>query len=70
MSLESVTTAERPITVTSEGKPIMASAPYRTALIIGAGVGISAWLARLLAREGLKVGLVGLDAKKLERKDP
>jgi NAD(P)-dependent dehydrogenase (short-subunit alcohol dehydrogenase family) len=43
----------------------MASAPYRTALIIGAGVGISASLARLLAREGLKVGLVGRDAKKL-----
>jgi NAD(P)-dependent dehydrogenase (short-subunit alcohol dehydrogenase family) len=43
----------------------MASVPYRTALVIGAGVGISASLARLLAREGLKVGLVGRDAKKL-----
>jgi NAD(P)-dependent dehydrogenase (short-subunit alcohol dehydrogenase family) len=38
---------------------------YKTALIIGAGVGISASLARLLSREGIKVGLVGRDAKKL-----
>jgi NAD(P)-dependent dehydrogenase (short-subunit alcohol dehydrogenase family) len=40
--------------------------PYRTALIIGAGVGISASLARALSREGLKVGLVARDAAKLE----
>jgi NAD(P)-dependent dehydrogenase (short-subunit alcohol dehydrogenase family) len=57
--------ADRPVTATSEGKPNMASVPYRTALIIGAGVGISASLAQLFAREGLKVGLVGRDAKKL-----
>jgi NAD(P)-dependent dehydrogenase (short-subunit alcohol dehydrogenase family) len=38
---------------------------YKTALIIGAGVGISASLARLLSREGIKVGMVGRDAKKL-----
>ena len=41
--------------------------PYRTALIIGAGVGISASLARAFAREGLKVGLVARDPSKLEK---
>jgi NAD(P)-dependent dehydrogenase (short-subunit alcohol dehydrogenase family) len=41
--------------------------PYRTALIIGAGVGISASLARAFSREGLKVGLVARDASKLEK---
>src|ERR1700736_2678457 len=40
--------------------------PYRTALIIGAGVGISASLARAFSREGLKVGLVARDSSKLE----
>jgi NAD(P)-dependent dehydrogenase (short-subunit alcohol dehydrogenase family) len=40
---------------------------YRTALIIGAGVGISASLARAFAREGLKVGLVARDPSKLEK---
>ncbi len=39
--------------------------PYRTALIIGAGVGISASLARTLSRAGLKVGLVARDPAKL-----
>jgi len=39
---------------------------YKTALIIGAGVGISASLARALAREGLKVGLVGRNPAKLQ----
>lgn len=38
---------------------------YDTALIIGAGVGISASLARALSREGLKVGLVGRNPSKL-----
>jgi NAD(P)-dependent dehydrogenase (short-subunit alcohol dehydrogenase family) len=38
---------------------------YRTALIIGAGVGISASLARALAREGLKVGLAARNSAKL-----
>jgi NAD(P)-dependent dehydrogenase (short-subunit alcohol dehydrogenase family) len=38
---------------------------YRTALIIGAGVGISASLARAFASEGLKVGLVGRNPAKL-----
>ncbi|MDB6100418.1 MAG: fabG [Gammaproteobacteria bacterium] len=41
--------------------------PYRTALIIGAGVGISASLARAFTREGLKVGLVARDLSKLEK---
>jgi len=40
--------------------------PYRTALIIGAGVGISASLARAFSRAGLKVGLVARDPAKLE----
>ncbi|SFV09733.1 NADP-dependent 3-hydroxy acid dehydrogenase YdfG [Methylobacterium sp. 174MFSha1.1] len=41
------------------------SLPYRTALIVGAGAGISAALARLLAAEGLQVGLAARDAGKL-----
>jgi len=35
----------------------MTSIPYRTALIVGAGSGISASVARDLAAAGLKVGL-------------
>lgn len=39
---------------------------YRTALIVGAGSGLSASLARLFAREGsLRVGLAARDAEKL-----
>jgi NAD(P)-dependent dehydrogenase (short-subunit alcohol dehydrogenase family) len=38
---------------------------YHTALIIGAGAGISASLARAFSREGLKVGLVGRNPAKL-----
>src|SRR3569833_1551098 len=41
-------------------------AEYKTALIIGAGVGISASLARALSGEGLKVGLVGRHPDKLQ----
>jgi NAD(P)-dependent dehydrogenase (short-subunit alcohol dehydrogenase family) len=41
--------------------------PYRTALIIGAGVGISASLARALSHAGLKVGLAARDPAKLEK---
>jgi NAD(P)-dependent dehydrogenase (short-subunit alcohol dehydrogenase family) len=43
----------------------MNAIPYRTALIIGAGAGISASLARALTNEGIKVGLVARDADKL-----
>jgi NAD(P)-dependent dehydrogenase (short-subunit alcohol dehydrogenase family) len=39
--------------------------PYQTALIIGAGVGISASLARAFSQAGLKVGLVARDTSKL-----
>jgi NAD(P)-dependent dehydrogenase (short-subunit alcohol dehydrogenase family) len=43
----------------------MASIPYRTALIIGAGPGISASVARQLAAEGLIVALAARDTAKL-----
>jgi NAD(P)-dependent dehydrogenase (short-subunit alcohol dehydrogenase family) len=39
---------------------------YSTALIVGAGVGISASLARLFARNGLKVAVAARDAGKLQ----
>jgi NAD(P)-dependent dehydrogenase (short-subunit alcohol dehydrogenase family) len=39
--------------------------PYSTALIVGAGGGISASFARLLAREGVRVALVGREPGKL-----
>jgi len=39
--------------------------PYRTALIVGSGPGISASLARRLAALGVKVGLAARDAGKL-----
>jgi NAD(P)-dependent dehydrogenase (short-subunit alcohol dehydrogenase family) len=44
----------------------MAQVPYATALIIGAGVGISASLARELTSAGLRVGLVARDTGKLD----
>ena len=43
----------------------MAALPYRTALIIGAGPGISAALARQLVAAGLSVGLAARDTAKL-----
>src|SRR5215472_15650821 len=43
----------------------MAAIPYRTALIVGAGLGISASVARGLAAEGLKVGLAARNIDKL-----
>ena len=43
----------------------MSTIPYRTALIVGAGAGISASVARLLARDGVKVGLAARNAGKL-----
>jgi NAD(P)-dependent dehydrogenase (short-subunit alcohol dehydrogenase family) len=43
----------------------MASPRYETALIVGAGSGLSASLARLLAREGMRVALASRNADKL-----
>ena len=43
----------------------MTDIPYRTALIVGAGPGISASLARGLAAAGLKVGIAARNADKL-----
>ncbi len=43
----------------------MTDLPYRTALIVGAGAGISASVARGLAAAGLKVGLAARDIEKL-----
>jgi NAD(P)-dependent dehydrogenase (short-subunit alcohol dehydrogenase family) len=44
----------------------MASPRYETALIVGAGSGLSASLARLLAREGMHVALAARNADKLD----
>ena len=44
----------------------MADFPYRCALIIGAGPGISASLARRLSKIGLQVGLAARDVEKLK----
>ena len=44
----------------------MAALAYQTALIVGAGSGLSASLARLLTREGLKVALAARNIEKLE----
>ncbi len=43
----------------------MTSLPYRSALIVGAGSGISASVARALAAQGLKVGLAARNTEKL-----
>jgi len=43
----------------------MTDIPYRTALIVGAGPGISASVARGLAADGLKVGIAARNADKL-----
>ncbi len=43
----------------------MAIAPYESALIVGAGEGLSASLARLLTREGVRVALAARSAEKL-----
>ena len=43
----------------------MAASGYETALIVGAGSGLSASLARLLAREGMRVALAARNADKL-----
>src|ERR1700744_6644939 len=43
----------------------METPKYKTALIVGAGAGLSASLARLLAREGIKVALAARSTEKL-----
>jgi NAD(P)-dependent dehydrogenase (short-subunit alcohol dehydrogenase family) len=43
----------------------MGEVKYSTALIVGAGTGISASLARLFARQGLKVAVAARDGEKL-----
>ena len=43
----------------------MAVPPYKTALIVGAGEGLSASLARLLSQEGLRIGLAARLTEKL-----
>jgi NAD(P)-dependent dehydrogenase (short-subunit alcohol dehydrogenase family) len=43
----------------------MREIPYRSALIVGAGSGISASLARSLSKAGLRVGLAARNVKKL-----
>ena len=45
---------------------MMTPAPYKTALIVGAGQGLSASLARLLTRSGLTVALAARDPDKLK----
>src|SRR5580700_5394594 len=44
---------------------VMTDIPYRTALIVGAGSGISASVARGLAAAGLRVGLAARNVEKL-----
>ncbi len=44
----------------------MSALPYKTALIVGAGAGISASAARALAAEGVRVGLAARNPGKLE----
>src|SRR5271170_5686900 len=44
---------------------VVADIPYRVALIVGAGAGISASVARGLAAAGLKVGLAARNIEKL-----
>jgi NAD(P)-dependent dehydrogenase (short-subunit alcohol dehydrogenase family) len=43
----------------------MAQPPYKSALIVGAGAGLSASLTRLFAREGMSVALAARDPEKL-----
>ncbi|CAN7241674.1 SDR family NAD(P)-dependent oxidoreductase [Bosea sp. LjRoot237] len=43
----------------------MTSLPYRSALIVGAGSGISASVARALAAQGIKIGLAARNTDKL-----
>src|SRR5438270_13990124 len=45
---------------------VMAKFPYKTALIVGVGPGISASLARRLSALGVRVGLAARDVEKLK----
>jgi NAD(P)-dependent dehydrogenase (short-subunit alcohol dehydrogenase family) len=45
---------------------IVAANIYQRALIVGAGLGISASVARLFSQHGMKVGLISRDGKKLK----
>ena len=56
--------AAQPIQINCENS--MADFPYRCALILGAGPGISASLARRLSKIGLQVGLAARDVEKLK----
>jgi NAD(P)-dependent dehydrogenase (short-subunit alcohol dehydrogenase family) len=47
------------------GVVLMTDIPYRSVLIVGAGTGISASLARALSAAGLRVGLAARNVKKL-----
>src|SRR5712672_3167094 len=46
-------------------KSLMEKPKYKTALIVGAGAGLSASLARLLARQGIRVALAARHIEKL-----
>src|SRR6266446_10327119 len=46
-------------------KTLMEKPKYKTALIVGAGAGLSASLARLFAREGIRVALAARQIEKL-----
>src|SRR5271167_2044128 len=62
MRLSSACDYRRPAT---HEELIMTTIPYRTALIVGAGSGISASVARGLATAGLKVGVAARNVDKL-----
>src|SRR4051812_22146627 len=47
------------------GERKMAVLPYESALIVGSGEGLSASLARLLAREGMRIALAARNEEKL-----
>ena len=43
----------------------MSTSQYKTALIVGAGQGLSAAVARRFAKAGMRIGLVSRDSSKL-----
>jgi NAD(P)-dependent dehydrogenase (short-subunit alcohol dehydrogenase family) len=56
---------DKALWLTNRGGEKMTVLPYRSALIIGAGSGISASVARGLAKAGLRVGLAARNTEKL-----